>query len=327
MELDLRTDITPIQNRKGISGSTLKFIAVFSMLIDHIAASILQNPLVNGNSASMISLAHYMRMFGRLAFPIFCFLLIEGFLHTKSRRNYALRLALFALISEIPFDLAFSYQLFDFSHQNVFFTLLIGLLVMIGFEIVADKWKAKKWLIVPAVFGILSAAYIAMQYGILGVLNFIDYILYYAGSDHLIMLDFTSYSLLLGLCVLLSIAGYLLVRKKYTSEKANVLFAAFTVLALGMALAAVLNTDYFEFGVLTIAVMYALRKSRVAEMAAGTVTLIFAMFNELPALLNIPLIYWYNGKRGLKLKYFFYAFYPVHLLLLYLIGYMIQVLG
>lgn len=51
--------------------------------------------------------------------------------------------------------------------------MLIGLLVMIGFEIVADKWKAKKWLIVPAVFGILSAAYIAMQYGILGVLNFI----------------------------------------------------------------------------------------------------------------------------------------------------------
>lgn len=71
--------------------------------------------------------------------------------------------------------------------------------------------------------------------------------------------------------------------------------AGLTVFALGMALAAVLNTDYFEFGVLTIAAMYALRKSRVAEMAAGTVTLIFAMFNELPAPLNILLIYWYNG--------------------------------
>lgn len=325
MELDLNTDIASIQNRKGISGSTLKFIAVFSMLIDHIAASVLLNPLVNANSAFMISLAHVMRMFGRLAFPIFCFLLIEGFLHTKNRKKYALRLALFALISEIPFDLAFSYKSFDFSYQNVFFTLLIGLLVMIGFQTITDRWNEKKWLIVPALFGILSAAYITLNYAVIGALNFIDHILYYAGSDHLIILNFTSYSLLLGLCAMLGIAAYLLMRKKYASEKANVFFARFAVLAFGMTLAAVLNTDYFEFGVLTIAVMYALRKSRVAEMAAGTVTLVFAMFNELPALLNIPLIYWYNGKRGLKLKYFFYIFYPAHLLLLYLIGYFLQV--
>ena len=156
MELDLNTDIASIQNRKGISGSTLKFIAVFSMLIDHIAASVLLNPLVNANSAFMISLAHVMRMFGRLAFSIFCFLLIEGFLHTKNRKKYALRLALFALISEIPFDLAFSYKSFDFSYQNVFFTLLIGLLVMIGFQTITDRWNEKKWLIVqstPSVSG------------------------------------------------------------------------------------------------------------------------------------------------------------------------------
>ena len=104
--------------QQGISGYWLKLIAVISMLIDHTSAVILEQ--IPGLEAP----AFFMRIIGRAAFPIYCFLLVEGFYHTRSRAKYAGRLFLFALISEVPFDLAFSRRMWDFSSNNVFFTLL-----------------------------------------------------------------------------------------------------------------------------------------------------------------------------------------------------------
>ena len=120
----------------GISGYWLKLIAVISMLIDHTSAVILEQIPGLENPAFL------MRIIGRLAFPIYCFLLVEGFYHTRSRAKYAGRLFLFALISEVPFDLAFSRRMWDFSSNNVFFTLLFGLLVIWGVEGIKQKFVA-----------------------------------------------------------------------------------------------------------------------------------------------------------------------------------------
>lgn len=126
--------------QKGLSGSTLKLIAIITMLIDHIGAAVIARLLIAGQGSEMLYKIYYaMRAVGRVAFPIFCFLLVEGFFYTGSRKKYALRLFGFALLSEIPFDLAFSGKILEFGYQNVFFTLLIGLLTIMLFDAVVKK--------------------------------------------------------------------------------------------------------------------------------------------------------------------------------------------
>ena len=141
MEDFYMTNSNPTTTPWGISGSTLKIIALVTMLTDHIGAAIIEPVLIQKAERMHIQWGSYsdlilidktlgtayiaMRYIGRIAFPIFCFLLVEGFLHTRNVRRYAFRLFLFALISEIPFDLAFHHQLFCMDYQNVFFTLFI----------------------------------------------------------------------------------------------------------------------------------------------------------------------------------------------------------
>ena len=126
--------------RKGFSGSELKMIAIATMLIDHIAATVIIRVLkFGGYNDSLYQLYRVMRNIGRIAFPIFCFLLVEGFMHTRDREKYALRLGCFAAISEIPFDLAFNGKILEVGYQNVFFTLLLGLLTMMAYDSVMNQ--------------------------------------------------------------------------------------------------------------------------------------------------------------------------------------------
>lgn len=113
-----------------LSGSVLKLLAVVSMLIDHTASVLLQKSPIVLLTIGRRSLKLYtaMRLIGRLAFPIFAFLLVEGFLHTRDRKKYGIRLLAFAVISEIPWDLEHAARLFRWSSQNVFFTLFVGYL-------------------------------------------------------------------------------------------------------------------------------------------------------------------------------------------------------
>lgn len=121
-----------------LSGSMLKLIACIAMLIDHTGAIILSKYTpalsslfyINGKGYSAYRIA---RDVGRCAFPIFCFLIVEGFLHTRNRRKYGLNLLIFALISEIPWNYMHSNNLF-YEKQNVFFTLFLGYLAFCALE-------------------------------------------------------------------------------------------------------------------------------------------------------------------------------------------------
>lgn len=128
--------------KKSLTGFHLKMIAVISMLIDHTAATVVERMMQypDGFWANMnlYWLYETMRCIGRLAFPIYCFLLVEGYRHTHNVKKYALRLGVFALISEVPFDLAFQHAIVDFSYNNVFFTLLFGLVGLAGMDWIED---------------------------------------------------------------------------------------------------------------------------------------------------------------------------------------------
>lgn len=125
---------------RGLSGAALKRLAVISMLADHFAVVFLENGLLyqmdHAWAARPVDPAVYglllrvilgLRILGRIAFPVYCFLLVQGFLHTRHYGAYLRNLILFALISEIPFDVAVMGTLFEPEVQNIYWTLAIGL--------------------------------------------------------------------------------------------------------------------------------------------------------------------------------------------------------
>ena len=129
---------------KILSGSTLKLLAMASMLVDHLAAFLWKDspdmlvPLFTYHAHTVTPYV-LCRMFGRLAFPIFAFLVVEGFLHTRSRKRYALNLLLFALLSELPWNLVHAGSAVLLRSQNVLFTLLFGMLGMCLLEYYKEK--------------------------------------------------------------------------------------------------------------------------------------------------------------------------------------------
>lgn len=318
------------QKKKGISGSTVKIIAVVAMLIDHIGAALLTRMLiVNGlfevsesgdlnrmmqwitENAGLYYGMMAMRMIGRLGFPIFCFLLVEGFQKTRNVKKYALRLGLFALISEIPFDLACSGKVLEFGYQNVYFTLFIGILTLCAFDFFSrhDFGKALQVLLTAA--GIL----LLPLYGAL-VVRSISGGLGLAGQGAGTVLFAGAYIVFL-IAMLVVWAVY---RNKKGSDSAWRMCADMAALTIAMIAADILSTDYSGMGVLTIAVMYLFRKRKVISMLSGCIVLTIMSISEITAFFALIPIALYNGERGLKMKYFFYAFYPVHLLIIWLIA-------
>lgn len=228
-----------LQKFRIISGGTLKWIALVTMFIDHAAASFVD--VFIGNSPYRIfesvqegyKVYNLLRGIGRCAFPIFCFLLVEGFYHTRDRLRYLIRLLIFAVLSIWPFQKVF-FPSADVLHLDVLFTLALGFIAIWAIDERGYLWG-----------GAATAA-----------------------------------------CAL----------------------AAFF-----------LHTDYRHGGVILIVILYLLRQYPPASVILGQIWIAYYNGEERWAFTGFLLTLLYNGKRGRGPKYFFYFFYPLHLIFLYLL--------
>lgn len=152
----MNLSLPDLSKLKVINGSVLKLIAFVSMVIDHVGVSFF--PGEEG-----------FRIIGRLAFPLFCFLIVQGYLHSHNIIRYAIRLLVFAIISEVFFDWALFGQPFYLPRQNVFFTLLIGLVTIFAVDSVL---KIERYVLafVFALIGMGLAQLIRCDYGFKGIL-------------------------------------------------------------------------------------------------------------------------------------------------------------
>ena len=186
---------------KFINSNLLKILAIIFMLLDHMWATI-----IPGNQ--------WMTNVGRLAFPIFAFLIVEGFTHTSNLNKYIKRLFIFALISEIPFNLIYTGSwIFPF-HQNVMFTLLLGLLCISEMDKVKNnkeiKFRIKS--ILKLVLYLLISIIGFVDYGITGVLTIIVFYIFkdfkYAWLGQMISLIFLYIVFFKGQSVVINIFDF-----------------------------------------------------------------------------------------------------------------------
>ena len=104
-----------------LDGTMLKLIAMVAMVFDHVGDNFFPDQV-------------WMRVIGRIAMPIFAFCIAEGFSHTRDQKKYLLRMVVFALVSEIPFDLVTAGKVLEFSHQNIMFTFSWAILGLLLYE-------------------------------------------------------------------------------------------------------------------------------------------------------------------------------------------------
>jgi len=215
-----------------MSSFILKLIAVTSMLIDH-------------SGYLIFNQFSFMNYIGRLAFPIFAFLITEGYIHTTNLKRYFSRLLIFAVISQVPYMLLFNNNF----TLNILFTLALGLLVITVYNKLTNKLLG----ILFVIFSAIIAELLHLDYGWFGIT--IIFIFYIFKTKKIYM---------------------------------NMLFAF---------------TTFINY------IYYFSKTSRIEYL----LIILFCVLSLIP--INL-----YNGKKGKNIKYFLYIFYPLHLIVLYLIN-------
>ncbi|MCQ2506820.1 MAG: conjugal transfer protein TraX [Lachnospiraceae bacterium] len=174
------------------------------MFFDHFATAVIKNNLLGKDfdisawsegllnctelENTLARLYYVFKALGRISFPIFCFCLVIGYLHTRNIKKYILRLAIFAIISEIPFDMAFYgpetssiIPLFTFEHQNVILTFLISILTILGIDYFGTNLKglrkqeytvrsAAVYRLLVLIIGILLSYFLKTDYSYVGLM-------------------------------------------------------------------------------------------------------------------------------------------------------------
>ena len=206
------------------------------MLFDHIGDAI-------------IGKFSFFNLIGRIAFPIFAFQSVQGYIHTKDFKKHMIKLLIFACISQIPFMLFLS-TFTDVFALNIFFTFFLGLLALFVYDKCKNKILGFLFVIIFSIIGEL----IHVDYGAFGILLIFAFYLF---RDKKVLMIITS--------IILCFANYIPNIIKYPSLYIHYLLCA-----------------------------------------------LFTCF-------SLIFIWFYNKKQGPKSKYFFYIFYPLHLLILYII--------
>ena len=145
-----------IQDKFQINGAVLKYIAFISMFIDHFNKAII-TPLLNYQQP-LVFISSLFDIIGRIAFPIFAFMIVEGFYKTNSRWKYLRNLLVFAVISEIPYDMFQSKVFVNNRSQNIMWALALGLFILIIVDNLKEKIKNKYiWILVSIIIVAINA--------------------------------------------------------------------------------------------------------------------------------------------------------------------------
>lgn len=181
----------------AMTGTNLKIYGCITMLFYTIGMSIVQNGIIHVNQYSGSEIAQLMaddpnmmvlsgwasvlQLIGGLAVPVFAFLLVEGFQRTSSYSRYLLTMLGFAVVSEVPYDLAMNDTLWDISSQNVLFTMTICLAMLYGLRFFQEKrgFLARAAQVFIVIAAILWSSLLKCNFGLCVILLVTIYYLFY----------------------------------------------------------------------------------------------------------------------------------------------------
>lgn len=188
---------TKLSNLRVLSGAKLKYIAFLSMLIDHTNKALIY-PNLTGGKLNVLS--DIFDILGRIAFPIFAFLLVEGYFKTRNKWRYLGTLLLFGVISEVPFDMFTSAELYEKNWSNVMFTLALMLITIWLIDTLKEKMGSLHkifWFLVSVpvlLVGIALSLYFSVDYDYHGIL--IAYFFYLFHGRELLAVPFCFVSMI-----------------------------------------------------------------------------------------------------------------------------------